>query len=70
MELKTEFPSFFVLDCGIYHNYQIISLSACEDLNEHCAFWSGVDECNINPNYMLVYCKKSCGVCGDYGKSI
>ena len=30
------------------------------DDNENCPGWADVGECTKNPNYMLVYCKKSC----------
>ena len=35
----------------------------CFDENEHCEYWANTGECEINPGYMLQYCKKSCGVC-------
>jgi hypothetical protein len=40
-------------------------LGTCVDNNTNCAGWASYGECNNNPNYMLTYCKKSCGVCGD-----
>ena len=35
----------------------------CFDENEYCEYWANAGECEINPGYMLQYCKKSCGVC-------
>jgi len=41
---------------------------SCVDEDELCEFWASENECDINPNYMLVHCAKSCGTCdgGDY----
>ncbi|XP_030832871.1 uncharacterized protein LOC576643 isoform X2 [Strongylocentrotus purpuratus] len=39
---------------------------ACTDQHRSCAFWAGSRECEKNPNYMLVYCGLSCGVCKDF----
>jgi hypothetical protein len=38
---------------------------ACEDKHESCSHWSNVGECSANPNYMRLYCQRSCGVCFD-----
>lgn len=35
----------------------------CEDLNRYCYSWSRRGECRRNPDYMLTYCQRSCGVC-------
>jgi prolyl 4-hydroxylase len=35
----------------------------CKDNHELCSFWSSLDECSKNPNYMLVNCAKSCNSC-------
>ncbi|KAK3754197.1 hypothetical protein RRG08_028162 [Elysia crispata] len=35
----------------------------CKDDNEHCFAWAATNQCHVNPGYMLVKCKKSCGVC-------
>jgi hypothetical protein len=37
---------------------------ACFDDNEMCEMWSSEGECDLNPTFMLVNCKKSCDVCG------
>jgi hypothetical protein len=37
----------------------------CSDNNDECATWASQGECDANPKYMLVQCKKSCYVCGD-----
>ena len=34
-------------------------------MHESCEYWSGTGECDKTPDYMLVYCKKSCNVCKD-----
>jgi len=36
---------------------------ACADSNEGCAYWAEIGQCKSNPEYMLVTCKLSCGVC-------
>ncbi|XP_073239582.1 properdin-like isoform X2 [Porites lutea] len=41
--------------------------SSCYDsrlANGNCPAWASRGECQKNPRYMLVYCKKSCRVCG------
>ena len=37
----------------------------CVDINESCLYWSEIGQCDKNPDYMLVNCKKSCKVCQD-----
>ena len=54
--LKSSHPMYntscnIVGDTGLY------------DDDEKCPGWADVGECAKNPNYMLVYCKKSC--CGN-----
>ncbi|XP_070543322.1 uncharacterized protein [Ptychodera flava] len=41
--------------------------NGCVDENTRCAEWANRGECDINPDYMLVNCKKSCrvGDCDD-----
>ena len=44
-----------------------ISLTGCYDhplTKGNCPSWARRGECQRNPGYMLVYCKKSCRVCG------
>ncbi len=36
----------------------------CKDEHEKCEFWAMHGECDNNPGYMLVGCKKSCNSCG------
>ncbi|XP_038072708.1 uncharacterized protein LOC119741108 isoform X2 [Patiria miniata] len=38
----------------------------CADSNKNCMYWAAVGECKVNPNYMLIYCQKACGVCQNY----
>jgi ShK domain-like len=37
--------------------------TACSDSAEKCSEWAEQQECQRNPNYMLVNCRKSCGTC-------
>merc|ERR1712243_155755 len=39
--------------------------SECADDNSNCASWARDGECQKNPGYMLVSCKRSCNVCND-----
>ena len=41
----------------------IVGDTGLQDDYEKCPGWANVGECAKNPNYMLVYCKKSC--CGN-----
>ena len=36
----------------------------CADHDVYCNEWKKNGECDNNPEYMNVYCAKSCGVCG------
>ena len=38
-------------------------IDPCEDQHERCEFWANEGECDINPNYMLDKCAKSCKEC-------
>ncbi|XP_020615471.1 zinc metalloproteinase nas-28-like [Orbicella faveolata] len=40
---------------------------SCKDFNNKCGYWASIGECNRNPGYMRVYCKKSCRVCPAQG---
>ena len=35
----------------------------CTDKNAGCAIWAVGGECDASPDYMLIYCAKSCGSC-------
>ena len=37
----------------------------CTDDHIKCAEWADLGECVANPKYMLVSCRKACGICGD-----
>lgn len=37
---------------------------ACVDGNDSCPGWSERGECEANPGYMLVHCRRSCRMCG------
>jgi len=36
---------------------------SCEDKNDQCEYWTSINECKKNPNYMLVNCPLSCEQC-------
>ena len=40
-------------------------LTECEDTDGDCSWWASHRECTNNPGYMLINCRKSCGVCKD-----
>ncbi|XP_072049296.1 uncharacterized protein [Amphiura filiformis] len=40
---------------------------ACANNHTECDNWARIGECTVNPDYMLIYCQKSCGVCQDHG---
>merc|ERR1712232_206968 len=37
--------------------------ASCDDKNSNCGDWAGSGECQKNPAYMNLNCKKSCGQC-------
>ena len=37
--------------------------AACSDRHPDCAQWAGAGECKANPDWMLVNCQQSCGLC-------
>lgn len=36
---------------------------SCQDDHENCSGWADMGECEKNQQYMLINCKKSCGIC-------
>ncbi|GFO40016.1 cysteine-rich secretory protein lccl domain-containing 2 [Plakobranchus ocellatus] len=36
----------------------------CKDDHSNCPGWASNQQCEVNPGYMLIHCKKSCHVCG------
>ena len=36
---------------------------ACVDTDDRCGYWGKRGECRSNPQYMLIYCRKSCESC-------
>ncbi|XP_047494371.1 zinc metalloproteinase nas-4-like isoform X3 [Penaeus chinensis] len=38
----------------------------CEDTSEYCTTWSDLGECQKNPTWMSVNCRKACRQCEDY----
>merc|ERR1712121_395977 len=40
---------------------------ACGDSHRNCAYWASIGECEVNPDWMLPNCKKSCNNCGGGG---
>lgn len=47
-------------DAGTVRN---VDDSLCADEHAHCKIWAEQGDCDDNPGYMLVSCKKSCGAC-------
>lgn len=43
--------------------FLILVKTDCIDRNSRCAEWADRGECQKNPNYMLVWCRKSCRQC-------
>ena len=35
----------------------------CVDDDRYCRVWAAMGDCQANPRFMLVHCKKSCGEC-------
>jgi hypothetical protein len=40
-----------------------ISAGNCADDEARCDMWAASGECRLNPSFMTVHCRKSCGVC-------
>ncbi len=40
-----------------------VTTTDCVDSNFYCSSWASKGQCHSNPDYMLVYCVKSCGMC-------
>ncbi|XP_071548913.1 hatching enzyme 1.2-like [Panulirus ornatus] len=39
------------------------NMDQCLDEHEHCQHWASINECRVNPQYMLSMCRKACGMC-------
>ena len=35
----------------------------CSDGNKYCGYWAKTGECQKNPDYMRLECRKACGLC-------
>lgn len=75
--LNKDFPIVTAWDCFSKHlstlNLWItvagVTPSSCEDNSAHkvqCPLWAKNGECQKNPAFMKVKCRKSCNVCGKY----
>lgn len=42
----------------------------CQDDDDRCPGWANVGECDINPGYMLNYCRRSCLQCPDQAEEL
>ena len=42
-------------------------IDPCQDKHEFCKLWAAEGECENNPDYMLKFCSRSCGVCPHFG---
>jgi len=54
---------FLLSLCVWLDSHGFVEAVQCRDENNYCQIWSSMGECQKNPDYMLVYCKKSCKVC-------
>ena len=50
---------------GNENNDKKKTASKCQDQHEKCEMWADLGECDANPPYMHVYCKRSCELCDD-----
>lgn len=41
-------------------------LIGCRDNDYRCSSWARIGECQRNPRYMRLNCKRSCRLCGNY----
>ena len=46
-----------------FHCYTSPHKIKCEDTDKRCVDWGKRGECKSNPQYMLIYCPKSCEAC-------
>ncbi|XP_072014278.1 uncharacterized protein [Amphiura filiformis] len=47
-------------------SFSILVTEICINNNDECDYWFEIGECIANPDYMLLNCQKSCGLCQDY----
>ena len=45
-------------------SFHLVPPSACINENQSCDYWARYGECEKNPGYMKIKCKKACDVCG------
>lgn len=51
---------------GMSGELQVVTAgNYCADEVAQCRSWALLNQCEINPEYMLAHCKKSCGLCTD-----
>jgi hypothetical protein len=39
------------------------NLLCCRDEFDDCSYWTGIGECDKNPGFMKIRCRKSCKIC-------
>lgn len=52
---------------GIYLKKGKFAEKNCTNTHESCEFWAANFECETNPEYMLVSCRKACMQCAKGG---
>ena len=67
--VKSGAPVLLLLLCGCTYmsmlSYPVADICDNVDQDEDCEFWESTGECFHNPPYMLVNCRKSCGLCAN-----
>ena len=49
----------------VYLNIFFVTIDYCINEHVHCHDWATIGECEKNPDYMLIACKKACHSCGN-----
>ena len=61
-------------NCSQFHSrlleFFFFVVVACVDKHSNCKQWASSGECQTNPDWMLINCQESCGLCCEFNSKL